>query len=248
MKSRRLSHFLEQFLDSRTPLLFIVASLVLASLGNALYELILMIFGQQPVTLVGIIIGTTLVFPFLFWSLRRAIERIAGQQQSVINIEQAEQIKPHNGLILPVGLRKDGPERTILEWHMQDATLRACWLVVSPRVKKEDKLGDLKQWLMERNVDVNTIDITDATSLEEAFRAGVQALREAHASSRALPVAVDITGGTAVMSVGLALAALNWNVQVQYYPAIYDKDGALLINSATAPKQILFTNTNEDTR
>lgn len=246
MKSRRLSEFLAQFLDSRAPLLFIVASLVLAMLGNALYELVLLMFGEQPVTLLGIIIGAALIFPLLFWFLRQAIETIAWRRP-MMKIEPVEQIQPHAGLILPVGLSPQGPERAILEWHLSGATLRKCWLIVSPEVQNSAKLSDLKQWLIEQNVDVNTAPISNATSLEDVFRAAMQALREAQESSLALPVAVDITGGTAVMSVGLALAARNWHAPLQYYPAVYGKDGSLLINSATAPKQIIFASTGGTT-
>ncbi|MCS7288660.1 MAG: hypothetical protein NZ699_05965 [Roseiflexus sp.] len=239
MKSRRLSEFLAQFLDSRAPLLFIAASLMLAMLGNALYELVLLTFGEQPVTLIGIIVGAALIFPLLFWLLRRAIETIA-RRTPIIEVEPAEQIKPHPGLILPVGLSQPGPERAILEWHLSNATLRDCWLIASPEARKSAKLSDLRQWLVEQNVDVHTVPIRDATSLEDVFRAAMQALRETQALPRALPVAVDITGGTAVMSVGLALAARNWNASLQYYPAVYGKDGTLIIDSATAPKQITF--------
>lgn len=242
MNAHRLSGFLAQFLDSRAPLLFIIASLVLAVLGNALYELVLLIFGEQPMTLLGIIIGAALIFPLLYWGLRQAIETIA-RQRPMVKVEPVEQIKPHAGLVLPVGLSQHGPERAILEWHLRSATLRDCWLIVSPEVEKSAKLGDLKQWLIEQDVDVHTMPISNATSLEDAFRATMQALHEAQTSSRALPVAVDITGGTAVMSVGLALAARNWSVPLQYYPAVYGKDGTLLINSATAPKQIVFAST-----
>jgi len=84
------------------------------------------------------------------------------------------------------------------------------------------------------------IDIADATSLDETFRATMQASRGAHGLVQALPVAVDITGGTAVMSVGMALAARNWDTPVQYYPAVYNREGNVIINSATAPKQIRF--------
>jgi hypothetical protein len=246
MKSRRLSEFLAQFLDSRAPLLFIVASLVLAMLGNALYELVLLTFGEQPVTLIGIILGAALIFPLLFWGLRRAIETIA-RRNPIIDVKPAEQIEPHAGLILPVGLSPSGPERAILAWHLRNATLRDCWLIASPEVQNSAKLSDLRQWLIEQNVDVHTVPIANATSLEDIFRAAMQALREAQASSRAQPVAVDITGGTAVMSVGLALAARNWNAPLQYYPAVYGRDGSLLINSATAPKQIVFASTGGTT-
>ncbi len=242
MKPRRLSEFLAQFLDSRAPLLFIVASLVLAMLGNALYELVLLTFGAQPMTLLGIIIGAALIFPLLFWFLRQAIETIA-RRTPIIEIEPAEQIQPHAGLILPVGLSQPGPERAILAWHLRNATLRDCWLIASPEVQQSAKLSDLRQWLVEQNVDVHTAPIANATSLEDIFRAAMQALREAQASPQAQPVAVDITGGTAVMSVGLALAARNWHAPLQYYPAVYGKDGTLLINSATAPKQIVFAAT-----
>jgi len=38
----------------------------------------------------------------------------------------------------------------------------------------------------------------------------------------------------------MALAARNWDTSVQYYPAVYNKEGNVIINSATAPKQIRF--------
>jgi len=241
VKLGRLGDFLAPFLDSRAPALFIVASLVLSMLGNALYELVLLMFGAQPTTLIGIIVGSALIFPFLVWGVRRVIEGNARKMQT-IDVIPAERIEPHSALVLPVGLRPHGPERAILEWHQPGRALRHCWLIVSPQVRRDarSKLSDLTQWLIENNVDVHTIDIADATSLDETFRATMQALREAHGPVQALPVAVDITGGTAVMSVGMALAARNWDTSVQYYPAVYNKEGNVIINSATAPKQIRF--------
>lgn len=248
MRLGRLGDFLAPFLDSRAPVLFIVASLVLAMLGNALYELVLLVFGEQPMTLIGIIVGSALIFPFLVWSIRRVIEGIAGKQQT-IEVIPAERIEPHSALVLPVGLRSQGPERAILEWHQPGRVLRDCWLIVSSQVRSDaqSKVSDLTQWLIENNVDVHIIDIADATSLDETFRAAMQALREAHGPVQALPVVVDITGGTAVMSVGMALAARNWNTPVRYYPAVYNREGNVIINSATAPKQIRFAGIGEVT-
>lgn len=241
VKLGRLGDFLAPFLDSRAPALFIVASLVLSMLGNALYELVLLMFGAQPTTLIGIIVGSALIFPFLVWGVRRVIEGITRKTQT-IEVVPTERIEPHVALVLPVGLRPHGPERGILEWHQPGRALRYCWLIVSSQVRRDarPKLSDLTQWLIENNVDVHTIDIADATSLDETFRATMQALREAHGPVQALPVAVDITGGTAVMSVGMALAARNWDTPVQYYPAVYNREGNVIINSATAPKQIRF--------
>lgn len=248
MRLGRLGDFLAPFLDSRAPTLFVIASLVLAMLGNALYELVLLMFGAQPITLIGIIVGSALIFPFLVWSIRRVIEGIAGKQQT-IEVIPAERIEPHSALVLPVGLRSQGPERAILEWHQSGRVLRDCWLIVSSQVRSDaqSKVSDLTQWLIENNVDVHIIDIADATSLDETFRAAMQALREAHGPVQALPVVVDITGGTAVMSVGMALAARNWNTPVRYYPAVYNREGNVIINSATAPKQIRFAGIGEVT-
>ncbi|MGQ9550370.1 MAG: hypothetical protein ACUVWS_17270, partial [Roseiflexus sp.] len=197
MRLSRLGDFLAPFLDSRAPALFVIASLVLAMLGNALYELVLLMFGAQPITLIGIIVGSALIFPFLVWSIRRVIEGIAGKQQT-IEVIPAERIEPHSALVLPVGLRSQGPERAILEWHQPGRVLRDCWLIVSSQVRSDarSKVSDLTQWLIENNVDVHIIDIADATSLDETFRAAMQALREAHGPVQALPVVVDITGGT----------------------------------------------------
>ncbi|MGQ9828940.1 MAG: hypothetical protein ACUVSW_13855 [Roseiflexus sp.] len=246
MKVRRLGDFLAPFLDSRAPVLFIVASLVLAMLGNALYELVLLMFGERPITLIGIVVGSVLIFPFLVWGVRRAIKGMTEKMQT-IEVIPSERIEPHRALILPIGLRLQGPERAILEWHQPGRVLRDCWLILSPQVRRDarSKVSDLTQWLIENNVDVHTIDITDATSLDEMFRATMQALREAHGPVQATPVVVDITGGTAVMSVGMALASRNWNTPVQYYPAAYDREGNVIVDSAKAPKQVRFTGIQE---
>ena len=136
VKLGRLGDFLAPFLDSRAPALFIVASLVLSMLGNALYELVLLMFGAQPTTLIGIIVGSALIFPFLVWGVRRVIEGNARKMQT-IDVIPAERIEPHSALVLPVGLRPQGPERAILEWHQPGRALRHCWLIVSPQVRRD---------------------------------------------------------------------------------------------------------------
>ncbi len=150
-------------------------------LGNALYELVLLMFGAQPMTLIGFFVGSALIFPFLVWSIRRVIEGIARKPQTV-EVIPAERIEPHSALVLPVGLRSQGPEQAILAWHQPGRVLRDCWLIVSSQVRSDaqSKVSDMTQWLIENNVDVHTIDIADATSLAETFRAAMQALCEAH--------------------------------------------------------------------
>ncbi len=240
MNRHRLSDFLAQFLDSRAPVLFIVASLVLALLGNALYELVLLTFGDQRETLIGIVVSAALILPLIYWSFRTIVDAIARSTRQILKVSSSEQITPHRSLILPVGLRDDGPERPILEYHLRDGRLRHCWLILTPAARKHPKTGDLKQWLMEQDVYVYPIEIQEPSSLAESYQATMNALRTAHTLTDALPIAVDITSGTSVMSVGVALAAREQSAPIQYYPALYDADGKVIPNSATAPMLVAF--------
>ncbi len=240
MSRQRLSDVLARFLDSRAPVLFIIGSLALALLGNALYALVLLMFGEQPVTLVGIVIGAALIVPFIAWGVRSVSAAIAQRARMRLEVPLAERIAPHPGLVLAVGLRPNGPERAILEWHMQQATLRHCWLIVSQDVQQSAKLKDLRQWLLECNVEHQPLAVTDPWSLSDSYHAATEALQRARVMLRALPVAVDITGGTSVMSAGLALAAREQGAALQYYPARYDAGGHVIPDSATAPLLVAF--------
>lgn len=247
MSRQPFSDVLARFLDSRAPVLFIVGSLALALLGNALYALVLLAFGEQPVTLIGIVIGAALIVPFIAWGVRTLSVAIAQRGRTRLEVPPAERIAPHHGLVLAIGLRPDGPERAILEWHLQQATLRHCWLIVSQDVQQSAKLKDLRQWLLERNVEHQHLAVADPWSLSDSYYAATEALRRARAITQALPVAVDITGGTSVMSAGLALAAREQGAALQYYPARYDSGGHVIPDSATAPMLVAFVSGGEPT-
>lgn len=247
MNRHRLSDFLAQFLDSRAPVLFIIGTLALALLGNALYELVLLTFGDRRETLVGIVVSAALILPLVYWSFRTIVEAIARNTRRTLEVPPAERMTPHRSLILPVGLRDDGPERPILEHHLRDGALRHCWLIVTHRASERNKISDLKQWLLERNVHVYPIEINDPSSLAESYQATTTALQAARALPRALPIAVDITSGTSVMSVGIALAAREQGAPIQYYPALYDQAGNVIPNSATAPMLVAFVSGGKPT-
>ncbi len=63
MPTRQFTSFLARFLDSRAPALFIVGSLVLGLFSNAVYGLILVVLGDSPWTLMGIVVASVVILP-----------------------------------------------------------------------------------------------------------------------------------------------------------------------------------------
>ncbi|HWQ13965.1 MAG TPA: hypothetical protein VNL77_14290 [Roseiflexaceae bacterium] len=236
MRPLRWSDLFALFFDPRVPLAFLVGSLALGVAGSAAYALLTDLLGVSRQAQGGIVLGAVLVLLFATGLLRQAVLLwVARRTPGQLRVPPAEQVVPQRALVLPVGLNDPGPERRILEHHVRNATLRHCWLVVSAEVQGSAKLSNLRQWLAEQNVDAHTLKISDPFSLAESYDAASEAIRAAGVLRDALPVAVDITGGTAVMSVGLALAAREHGVEIHYYPAIYSRSGALKPGSADAP-------------
>lgn len=234
MRPTSLSDLFRPFLETRAPLLFLVGSLALAILGNAVYELLTTTFGARPEFLIGLVITAALIFAFVALAFQRLLQATRAAS-GTLRIPQDQQVPPHPSLILPVGLREEGPERPILEWHLRDQTLRRCWLVASPQVRESPKLSNLRQWLLEQNVEVFVLPIDDERAIGPSYRAALEALDLAPRLREGLPVVVDITGGTAMMSVGLALAARERGIPIQYYPAQYTATGMVRTRSADAP-------------
>jgi hypothetical protein len=231
------------FFEPRAPAAFLVGSLALGVAGSAAYSLLSALLGNTLWAQGGLLLSAVLVLLFAAGVLNRAGQVLAARAaRGRLAIPDHQQIAAHAGLVLPVGLREHGPEWPILEWHVRMRVLRHCWLLVTPQIARSVKLGNLRQWLLEHDVEVHVREVADPLTLRPTYDAASESLVEAKTLRGALPVAVDITGGTAMMSVALALAAREAGVPVQYYPATYDSDGTVR-SGAEAPLLAAFVET-----
>lgn len=226
MSQRSLSELFRPFLETRAPLLFLIGSIALAILGNAIYELLTSTFGATPEFLIALVIAAVLIFAFVaegFRRLLRAIERRGVVAQNRVGPDQ--QAEPHAGLILPVGLNPRGAEGAIIAWHQRGATLRHCWLLVSPEVERNPKFGDLKQGLLERGVTPHVVTFNDAIQAGQVYEQVREAVAEARRFADAAPLIADITAGTKAMTAGTLLACLELGVPTQYWSTSRDREG-----------------------
>lgn len=226
MSRPSLNDLFRPFLETRAPLLFLIGSIALAILGNAIYELLTSTFGATPEFLIALVIGAVLIFAFVaanFRSLVRAIERRRVVAQN--RVEPDQQAEAHAGLILPVGLNPRGAEAAIIAWHRRGAVLRHCWLLVSPEVVHNPKFGDLKQGLLDGGVMPHVVMLDDAIQAGQVYAQVREAIAEARRFADAAPLIADITGGTKAMTAGTLLACLEADVPTQYWSTPRDRQG-----------------------
>lgn len=227
MRQPSLNDLFRSFLETRVPLLFLVGSIALAILGNAIYELLTSTFGATPEFLIALVIGAVLIFIFVTVGFRRLLHTLDARKVVVRNdVQPDQQAEPHAGLILPVGLNHPGPEAAIIAWHQRDATLRHCWLLVTPEVEREGKkLGDLRQGLLERGVVPHIELLPDAVQADRVYTQVQDTIMRARQLTEAHPLIADITGGTKAMTAGTLLACLDSDVAVQYLSTPRDSTG-----------------------
>jgi hypothetical protein len=243
MKSHhRLSDLFALFFDPRVPILFILGSVVLAVVGNGVYDLLLKWRGETVPAIGGIVISAVLIFiviTFGFWALLRRWTR------DVLTVVPSEQqAEPHAGLILSVGPDPKAAARKIIEWHMQNHTLRHCWMIVSPQVEDSQHFRDLRFWLLEHNVEPHTLRVSDPELADLSYDAVRQAVEDARRKLDGAPFIVDITGGLKPMTAGAVLACRDFGVAMQYLKAQRDKDGKP-IPAKSRPMKVELQRTNQ---
>jgi len=242
MRPRRWNEFFALFFDPTVPVTFIVGSLAIAVAGSALYTLLSEIIGTDTPSQIQLFLGSLAIVIISVFVLRQAVRFwIRHQSKGILIVPENEQAQAHKSLILPIGVNPIGAERGIIHHHARHGVLRHCWLLVTPQVETSAKLGELRQYLLESNVEPHILRLKNAHQVGESYAATLDAVRVARATRDAWPLIADITAGTAVMSVGIALAAREQGVSIQYYPAIYQADtGSLNPDSASAPLLVAF--------
>lgn len=221
MKEPRFNELFQLFFDPKAPILFVIGSIALGVLGNAVYTLLTGALGVSDAALAGIIVGATLIFALTVLLFRWLVRRLGRIVRP--NVSNEELAAPHSGLILLVGANPSGSESRLIAWHAQQRTLRHCWLVVSPQV--QHRIDSLEFELRERNAVPHRLEIGDVNQAGETYRAVRDGLIESQRLLRDAPVIVDITGGTKPMTAGAVLACLELDAPMEYLASVRLPDG-----------------------
>lgn len=237
MNQFSLNDLLRLFLETRVPALFLIGSLALAILGNAVYELLTGVFGATPQFLIALIVGAVMIFAFVIVGFQRLLRGIKGREQTTV--EPDRQAPPHHGLILPVSANPQAADRDIIAWHRRNATLRHCWLLASPSVANSERFRDLKQNLLEQNVTPHVVLLGDVLRADQVYAKVREAISQATPIGDAWPLIADITGGTKVMTAGILLACLDAGVPVQYWVALRNDHGDPLRSAESCAMQVV---------
>lgn len=233
----RRNDLLNLLFNPQVPLLFVLGSVVLALLGNAVYDFAITLLGASLLSYAGLILVTGLLFIVLSNWFRELLRAVARRAPPVVKLPDEERSDPQPALVMLVGVgpRERGPEWPVLEWHMRDSTLRRCWLVVSPEGKQFAE--DLRYELHARNVRAEIVEIAGANQAVSAHQAVLQAVGEARIRYEDR-IAVDITGGTKPMSAGAALACLEAEVVLEYLVTVRKPTGEVELTARPEPMRL----------
>lgn len=234
MIRRRVKDVIQDLLDPRIPLLFLFGTLVLAVLGNAVYDLLVEVISRQPdadqirrlgLLSVGalILLSAVVAVIWLWYNARRS--RHLQPLEAAVRLDDA-----YPALVVFVSPNPRASEQEAIWHHLRQGKLRQLWMIVSQDASK--KAQALASWLRDQpdgdRVQLTQLSLSDAFEVRAAYRATIDAFEMADVLVDQL--IVDITAGTKQMSVGAVLACREYGVPMQYVLAEYD-DGQVRPNS-----------------
>jgi hypothetical protein len=263
--ARRQSLLNPVLIPSIAPWLFLIGLVLFAVLGNSVYELLKLLF-PSPLA-IGIITIIAISALLVIYRILRRYWRPT--------LDSSLSMHPRRGLVVLVspGKLEDSAALGAIRYHFRGErderglpTLEHCWLVTSPEEPpaKEDVLLDSKTtraftaWsnadslraMYAGQAEMHLVEV-DPNDPEDVYEKVATALREAERRGLlGTEVVVDCTGGTKLMTVGMALAATTMGRSLQYMkPRAYDAQGRAKPVEGADPLimdlQYVFGNENE---
>ncbi len=196
------------FFNPETLIPFLIGTIFLSVLGNALTQILFNIFGTTTKATLGIALGSVLIFIFSVWLLAKSLTKMRSPE---IDLGKSSPQK-HKGLILLVS--RDEPCRKAIEYHLP--LLERCWLICSSQ--SLDLAKKLKQDFPKLKIPEPIVinDIYDPLEFYQQVRKIYKHLPPGWIPEDAI---ADFTGMTAQASVGMVLASLSVQSPLQYTPA-----------------------------
>lgn len=193
---------------------FLIGSLCLGLLSNAVYEIVTTWFGDSPSRLGMIIAGTVVILVGCVVAFAQFVAR----EPKLVGLRKRCP-RPHRGLVLMVS--QEVPCRKAVAYHK--GTLRQCWLLCS--TKTLPMAERLRAEFAAEGIDVpDPIVINDVNDPQEFRDEVVKIYAGLPDDWSAADVIADYLGMTSHASVGMVLAWWEVRFPLQYTLPIFDEE------------------------
>jgi hypothetical protein len=205
---------LKIFFSPETFVPFLIGSIFLAVLGNAVYDVLVNWFGATVSALLQIAVGALLIFLGSVWVLARQLSRVRPN----VPLLGKRQPKQHRGLILMVS--RPEPCRQAIRYHLP--RLQQCWLICSTKtLETANALCEEFPYVC-KSEPIVINDVYDPLEFRDRVSKIYQEQRLQ--GWKETDIIADYVGMTSHGSVGMVLACINRNYPLQYTPAQLDKN------------------------
>jgi len=219
----KLNALLRLFLQpGQTPFLYLLFSMGLAVATNALYEQFKIMFSAPmsvliiTISVLLILVGVTILARWFFLP-KVVIGKIAPKRALIVLVSQGE--------------LKNIPASEAIKFHYSprkgNHTLEYCWLLRTPAPEEEPPKPARSSWFNAQSIEKKyrgkvkmfqkSIEFDDPETSSIAVE---QAVREARKFGiKPSDMVADVTGGTKMMSMGMALASIAAGIEMTYLKA-----------------------------
>jgi hypothetical protein len=213
-----LTDLFASLFDPKVPILFVLGGLLLAVMGNAAYDFLLLWLGSGWVALLAVFSGSVVLLGLVVIGLYAVL----GKQWSPVVLGPEEAAERRRGLILFLSTGEGKADEEALRHHAP--ALEYAWLIVTDEVREEGKADRLTLACRAQGVDVRPLDLKRPRDAREAHLLVMQALAEAQERGLAPgSLYVDITGCLRPSAVGATKACLEAGYDIEYVLARYEK-------------------------
>lgn len=227
---RQVSETFSWLFDPRMPLLFVLGGLLLAIIGNAAYDLLLLWWGTGFWALLGALLLSLLLLVLVVLGIQAVLR---ARRPAPIILGPEEEAEPRPGLVLFLSKGEGKADELALEFHADH--LRHVWFIVTAEV--EEKCGRLAQFYRKKGSNVTHLSLNRPQDAGESYDLVQQALAEAGSLGMGPgSLYVDITGCLRPSAVGAAQACLEAGHDIEYVLARYDEEGRVIKETSKVMK------------
>lgn len=204
------------FFNPETLVPFLVGAIFLSVLGNSITQVLYNSFGTSTTSVLKIALGAVCIFVLSVLLFAKGLSRLNSPE---VKLDKLPPVK-HRGLILLVS--KLEPCQKAIEYHQP--VLERCWLICSTQSL------ELAQQLQRDYLKLKISDpivINDVYDPLEFYKCVKKIYASLPKDWTGQDIIADFTGMTAHASVGMVLASLSPQYQLEYTPAESNKDGKL---------------------
>jgi hypothetical protein len=227
----QLSPGFARLTDAGYPLLFVLGGALMSVLGNSIYDMARLGFGDGGALRVAIVAAGLLIV--LAWVVAAHMRRMA--TRGAFRVESQPQAPEKRGLICLVS--NEPVVRRAVEYHSRH--LEHLWLVASSATAATAEGLKTEFEVKHEGLQVSVRHLQDEDVFgPEATRAILEGIyADLPEGLAARDVIADFTGGNKAMTAGVVLACLDADRDVQYVPQLMrpGPDGRLVVERVGDP-------------